>query len=117
MNRIGWWTMIYNVGFWARSKSYEFFGQFAYKQREQMRSRHDCVSFCDRTVSSWYKDLKTGKLGCFYAYKIKVFGEEPKSNLFASRDEEENEQDLKKQIKGIKYEDLKFLVEKINSQT
>ena len=109
--------MIYNVGFWARSRSHEFFGEFAYKERENMRSRHDCVSYCDRTQTSWYKDLNTGKLGCFYAYKMKVFEDKPKSNLFASRDDEENEKDLKKLIKGLKYEDLSFLIEKINSQT
>lgn len=109
----GWWTMIYNVGFLLRSPSYEFFGIFAYQLNEKMITRHDCVSFCDKVVASYYKDLNTGKLGCFSAKKIKLFEDTPKGKIFSEKEAVKGVDKLK----DIKYEDLSFLVESINKQT
>jgi len=109
----GWWTMIYSTGFWARTPGYEFFGLFGYKYRNTSDEFYDCISFCDRTVGSWYTDRSTGKIGCFYAKKIKLFEEEEEEMIF----NEGTADEVTKKLEDIKYEDLAFLVDKINSQT
>ena len=116
--RLGWWTMIYNVGFLLRTSTHEYFGSFAYTQRPNMKTRHDCISHCDRTFGSWYKDLGTGRLGCFYARKVQLFAapEPPQSPALAEVDDVAMTASLMKQLKDIKYEDLEFLVKHINSQ-
>eukprot|EP00826_Nyctotherus_ovalis_P002900 TRINITY_DN10583_c0_g3_i1.p1 TRINITY_DN10583_c0_g3~~TRINITY_DN10583_c0_g3_i1.p1 ORF type:complete len:544 (-),score=121.28 TRINITY_DN10583_c0_g3_i1:145-1776(-) len=107
----GWWTMLYNIGFWARTPGYEFFGFFGYRHRKNSDEFYDCVSHCDRIVGSWYTDRSTGRIGCFYGKKVKLFEEE--LELESSRKAE----DVYDELDKIKYEDLAFLVDKINSQT
>ncbi|MDR3547544.1 MAG: hypothetical protein P4M11_04595 [Candidatus Pacebacteria bacterium] len=117
----GWWTMIYNLGFMAKTDSFEFVANFDYNTKSGMRSRYDCVSHCGRTLGSWYKDLRTGKMGCFYAEKIQLFEDEAKKQQasFAQTGAGLGEavQSLSVQLRDIKYEDLAFLVDKINKQT
>ena len=112
----GWWTMIYSIGFWGRTPNYEFFGQFSFDQKQNNTDFYDCKSICGKIVDSWYIDRSTGKIGCFYGRKIKLFEDE------YDEEEEEEIQNYKHKkennnLDDIKYEDLKFLVDKINMQT
>ena len=115
---IGWWTMVYNLGFLAKTPTFEFFGLFAYDPHAGTAAHQECISHCDQVAVSWYKDLKTGRLGCFTGEKISLF-EESNSTIFASDTlfTAEEGKDFANQAKDLKYEDLSFLVNKINSQT
>lgn len=116
--QLGWWTMVYNVGFMARAGSKEFFGQFAYTKLKNSPCDRDCISHCERTSVSWYRDLATGKMGCFYAEKITIFTRaretEGEKALFKIDKAPKNSGKPKSEIK---YEDLEFLVSKVNNQT
>eukprot|EP01022_Parablepharisma_sp_SALTPOND_P009515 TRINITY_DN1394_c0_g1_i4.p1 TRINITY_DN1394_c0_g1~~TRINITY_DN1394_c0_g1_i4.p1 ORF type:complete len:561 (-),score=31.41 TRINITY_DN1394_c0_g1_i4:50-1732(-) len=109
----GWWTMVYNVGFWARTPQHEFFGLFLFSNKPNKTNRYDCKSICDKTMTSWYKDRETGKVGCFYGEKVRVFDAEEEPKIFANP----RKRRIDRQLQEIKYEDLEFLVEKVNSQT
>ena len=109
--------MVYNVGFMAKTNATEFYGQFAYKQNDTVPNTQDCESYCDQIMMSWYKDLKTGKLGCFYGEKIKLFEEMQENQMFSMDGTSAEKTPFAEQAKELKYEDLEFLVAKINSQT
>ena len=119
----GWWTMLYNIGFIARAGNKEFFGEFDYTKTEDSTCGHTCISHCDRILTSWYKDLDTGNIGCFEGKKISLFDkdvdkDEDEEELFnIEKDDITNGMDYKEPLEAdIKYDDLQFLVDTINSQ-
>jgi len=114
----GWWTMVYNTAFMAKAGDKEFLAQFAYTKTEGASCDHECISYCNKTLTSWYRDLKTGRIGCFYGKKMGSL------NMARETDDEKALFDVDKEDFGndelkpeIKYEDLEFLVNKINAQT
>jgi hypothetical protein len=117
----GWWTMIYNIGFMAKAGRREYFGQFAYEKGGDSPCDRECISYCNKTLTSWYRDLKTGRVGCFYAAKstntaVKKAREiNDEKALF--KVEESILEDDGEEKEDIKYEQLEFLVSKINAQT
>lgn len=110
----GWWSMIYNVGFIAKAGDRFFIGQFDYLKSEKLPCEKQCISYCNRTLSSWYKDLSTGKIGCFTGKKFQLMDEtEDEDELFNVNNKEiDDEWDSS----DVSYEDLKKLVEIIDSQ-
>lgn len=111
----GWWTTIYNIGFMARAAHREFYGQFAYEKVDDSPCNQQCVSYCDRTLPSWYKDLRTGRVGCFYASKVTLFNKGREVNAdkaILKPDKKDNNQTKS----DITYSDIEFLINKINAQ-
>ncbi len=108
--------MVYNTGFWIRTPSWEFFTSFKYKKRQPMRTRYDCESFCHLTNPGWYTDLSTGRMGCFQGKKLNQFEEPlPTRKIFVSAKETGADPDSESAMDRIRYEDLAFLVNYINS--
>ena len=114
----GWWTMIYNYEFQAQTLTKEFHGMFAMSDLVQTECGSVCMSYCNMTVQSWYTDLTTGRLGCFYGGKIKLFeGEDEGDSIFDTGSSSDSLFVPKSTQGDIKYEDLEFFVSLINSQT
>jgi len=124
----GWWTMVYNVAFMAQTKTMSFYGNFDYKVLRDSECGKQCDSYCDRTLASWYKDLTTGRLGCFYGHKVELFeNDDEETKLFSSRTSYDTPLDdipglqpvIVEQLQenNLKYEDLEFLVSLVNNQT
>jgi len=109
----GYWTMIYNIGFFARTESHEFMGYFMFGGYPSKANNYQCNSICDKIVTSWYKNRKLEKLGCFNAEKIKLF--EPEPVIF--KENENFDSLIENQLLNMKYEDIEFLLEKINENT
>eukprot|EP00826_Nyctotherus_ovalis_P050925 TRINITY_DN6312_c0_g1_i1.p1 TRINITY_DN6312_c0_g1~~TRINITY_DN6312_c0_g1_i1.p1 ORF type:complete len:341 (+),score=80.45 TRINITY_DN6312_c0_g1_i1:190-1212(+) len=111
----GWWTTVYNIGFMVRAAQKEFYGQFAYEKTDDSPCNQKCISYCDRTLASWYKDLKTGRVGCFYANKVTLFnkGREVNTDKAILKTERKSYNQTKT---DINYNDIEFLINKINAQ-